>query len=139
MKRIPHHPGTSCYEHSVFVAYIAFRLAPAVESDYVAAARGGLLHDLYLYNPKDRTAHPGNQCFDHPKVRPSETPRPSAGGSPQGAEYHHLPHVAPGPADAPLQGGFCGQSVRQALRHRRGGGLLAPLPGAGDGYGLNQF
>ena len=67
MKRIPHHPGTSCYEHSVFVAYIAFRLARRWNLDYVAAARGGLLHDLYLYNPKDRTAHPGNQCFDHPK------------------------------------------------------------------------
>ena len=75
MKRIPHHPGTSCYEHSVFVAYIAFRLARRWNLDYVAAARGGLLHDLYLYNPKDRTAHPGNQCFDHPKfaLRNAET------------------------------------------------------------------
>ena len=27
MKQIPHHPGTSCYEHSVFVSYVAFRLA----------------------------------------------------------------------------------------------------------------
>ena len=40
MKRIPHHPGTSCYEHSVFVAYIAFRLARRWNLDYVAAARG---------------------------------------------------------------------------------------------------
>ncbi len=23
-------------------------------------------HDLYLYDPADRSAHPGNQCFDHP-------------------------------------------------------------------------
>lgn len=67
MQSIRHHPGTSCYEHSVFVAYVAFRLARRMGWDYMAAARGGLLHDLYLYDPKDRAAHPGNQCFDHPQ------------------------------------------------------------------------
>ena len=66
MKNIPHHPGTTCYEHSVFVAYAAFRMARRWGLDYLAAARGGLLHDLYLYDPRDRSAHPGNQCFDHP-------------------------------------------------------------------------
>lgn len=30
--------------------------------------RGGLLHDLYLYNSKDKSAHPGWQCFDHPRA-----------------------------------------------------------------------
>ena len=29
--------------------------------------RGALLHDLYLYDSRDKTAHPGNQCFDHPR------------------------------------------------------------------------
>lgn len=67
MKSIHHHPGTSCYEHSVFVSYVAFRLARRWGLDYMAAARGGLLHDLYLYDPKDRSAHPGNQCLDHPE------------------------------------------------------------------------
>ena len=66
MRRIPHHPGTTCYEHSVFVSYAAFRMARRWNLDYMAAARGGLLHDLYLYNPRDKSAHPGNQCFDHP-------------------------------------------------------------------------
>ena len=32
------------------------------------AARGGLLHDLYLYDSKDKSAHPGWQCFDHPRA-----------------------------------------------------------------------
>lgn len=66
MRHIPHHPGTCCYEHSVFVAYVAFRMARRWGLDYLAAARGGLLHDLYLYNSKDKSAHPGWQCFDHP-------------------------------------------------------------------------
>jgi len=75
MKDIRHHPGTSCFEHSVFVSYVAFRLARRWGLDYAAAARGGLLHDLYLYDPRDRSAHPGNQCFDHPKfaLRNAET------------------------------------------------------------------
>ncbi len=36
--------------------------------DARAAARGGLLHDLYLYDSKDKSAHPGCQCFDHPRA-----------------------------------------------------------------------
>ena len=68
MKRIPHHPGTSCYEHSVFVAYIAFRLARRWNLDYRTAARAGLLHDLYLYDPRQPGSHQGNQCFAHPKA-----------------------------------------------------------------------
>ncbi len=68
MRSIRHHPGTSCYEHSVFVAYLAFRLARRWGLDYHAAARAGLLHDLYLYNPRDRDAYEGLQCFAHPKA-----------------------------------------------------------------------
>ena len=26
------------------------------------------LHDLYLYDPRDKSAHPGSQCFDHPRA-----------------------------------------------------------------------
>ena len=41
--------------------------AHPVEVGHRAAARAGLLHDLYLYDPADRSAHPGNQCLDHPE------------------------------------------------------------------------
>lgn len=64
MRHIPHHPGTCCYEHSVFVAYVAFRMARRWGLDYLAAARGGLLHDLYLYDP--RSLPSWRQCFAHP-------------------------------------------------------------------------
>ncbi len=67
MRALPHHPGVNCYEHSVFVAYVAFRLGRKWGLDYRACARGGLLHDLYLYDSRDRSAHPGNQCLDHPE------------------------------------------------------------------------
>ena len=66
MRQLPHHVG-NCYEHSVFVAYVAFRIARRYGLDYKACARGGLLHDLYLYNGRDKSAHPGCQCLDHPE------------------------------------------------------------------------
>ena len=67
MKQWRHHFSTTCYQHSLFVSYVAFRLARYFGWDYRAAARAGLLHDLYLYDPADGSAHPGNQCLDHPE------------------------------------------------------------------------
>ena len=63
-----HHGRVTCLDHSLFVAYWSYRCARLLHLDAAAAARGGLLHDLYLYNPKDKSAHPGNQCFDHPRA-----------------------------------------------------------------------
>lgn len=66
MSGLCHHGKVTCYDHSLFVAYLSFRAARFLGWDYRSAARGGLLHDLYLYNSKDKSAHPGWQCFDHP-------------------------------------------------------------------------
>ena len=67
MKQWRHHLSVTCYEHSVFVSYVSFRIARYLGWDYQAAARAGLLHDLYLYDPADKSAHPGLQCLDHPE------------------------------------------------------------------------
>lgn len=67
MKQWQRHYSTTCFDHCLFVSYVAFRLARYFGWDYRAAARAGLLHDLYLYDPADRSAHPGNQCLDHPE------------------------------------------------------------------------
>ena len=66
MKSIRHHPGVSCYEHSVFVSYVAWYLADRWGADARTAARAGLLHDLYLYDPRNKSNYHGNQCFAHP-------------------------------------------------------------------------
>ena len=55
-------------DHSLFVAYWSYRAARKLGWDEAAAARGGLLHDLYLYDSRDKSAHPGLQCFDHPRA-----------------------------------------------------------------------
>lgn len=67
MKQWRHHFSITCYQHSLFVSYMAFRIARRLRWDYRAAARAGLLHDLYLYDPADGSAHPGSQCLDHPE------------------------------------------------------------------------
>lgn len=43
-----HVKSVSCYDHCLFVAYASFTLCRALGLDYRAAARGGMLHDLYL-------------------------------------------------------------------------------------------
>ena len=65
MRGIRHHPGVSCYAHSVAVSYLAWRLARRWGADPRSAARAGLLHDLYLYDPRALPAW--RQCFAHPR------------------------------------------------------------------------
>lgn len=61
------HNSVNCLDHSLYVSYFAFRAARYLGLDYDAAARAGLLHDLFLYDPKDKTAHEGPQWTAHPK------------------------------------------------------------------------
>ena len=58
MQYLPQHrEGFSCYHHSLLVSYVSFRFAALLGWRSSEAARGGLLHDLYLYNWKDRSLH----------------------------------------------------------------------------------
>ena len=67
MGRWKHHGPVTTLDHSLFVAFSTYRVARMLRLDVRSAVRGALLHDLYLYDSKDKTAHPGNQCFDHPR------------------------------------------------------------------------
>ncbi len=49
LKTFQHHtPRVTRYEHSMLVAYFSFLVCRRFGLDYAAAARGGMLHDLYL-------------------------------------------------------------------------------------------
>lgn len=63
LQDITHHLSLTCYEHSVFVAYLSFCTARKMGLDYRAAARAGLLHDLYLYD--SATVPAVSHCFNH--------------------------------------------------------------------------
>lgn len=66
MKQWRHHFSITCYEHSLFVSYTAFRLARRFGWDERAAAGRACSTTCTSTIPADRSAHPGNQCFDHP-------------------------------------------------------------------------
>jgi uncharacterized protein len=68
MKAYRHHYFVNCYEHSVSVSYVAFRMARALRMDASAAARGGLLHDLYLYDADDLALKKWAAALHHPAV-----------------------------------------------------------------------
>ena len=61
-----HHGPVTCLDHSLFVSYLSFLAARALHLDYQAAARGGLLHDLYLYDPVTKPSPV--QCIEHPRI-----------------------------------------------------------------------
>lgn len=61
-----HHIGTSRFQHSLNVSYYNYRLCRLLGLDARAAARAGLLHDLFFYDRKThekiRNSHPAEHA-----------------------------------------------------------------------------
>ena len=68
MGRWRHHGPVTTLDHSLFVAFSSYRLARFLGLDTRAAARGGLLHDLFLYDWHKPNPYPGLHGFTHPKI-----------------------------------------------------------------------
>lgn len=71
MKQFRQHYNTSTYEHCFYVAYISYKICKKLGLDYKAAARGGILHDLFLYdwrNSKKDLNLDRSHAFIHPKI-----------------------------------------------------------------------
>ncbi|MDD3269091.1 MAG: hypothetical protein PHX14_07195 [Syntrophomonadaceae bacterium] len=68
MKQYRHHYSTSCFYHSLNVSYSSYRLCKALGWDYKSAARGGMLHDLFLYDWRTTTLENGRHGFVHPQI-----------------------------------------------------------------------
>lgn len=67
MDDLPQHANVSCLDHCFNVSFLSYRICRALRFDYCAAARGGLLHDFFLYDwhgTKWRNIH----GIKHPKV-----------------------------------------------------------------------
>jgi uncharacterized protein len=69
MDKYIQHGTTSCLQHSVLVSYLSYRYCRKKGWDARAAARGGLLHDLFLYDWHHRKRQPGELLhgFEHPR------------------------------------------------------------------------
>lgn len=71
MKNYRQHYDTSTYKHCIHVAYLSYKIAKKLHLDYVALARAGMLHDLFLYDwrKKQRDMEiEGLHAFVHPKI-----------------------------------------------------------------------
>lgn len=62
------HLNTSRLQHSVNVAYYSYLICKAFGWDYRSAARGGLLHDLFLYDWRQEKQPEGHHAKAHPLV-----------------------------------------------------------------------
>ncbi|WP_315118214.1 HD family phosphohydrolase [uncultured Clostridium sp.] len=70
MKNYIQHKQTDCLEHCLYVSYYSYLICKKFGFDWRAAARGGLLHDFFLYDwhKKDRENRKRWHGFTHPKI-----------------------------------------------------------------------
>lgn len=68
MANVHQHVDVNCLEHCVFVSYISFLFCKRFGLNFVDAARGTLLHDLFLYDWHIKGSHKGLHGFTHPKT-----------------------------------------------------------------------
>lgn len=70
MKLYPHHGNSSCYDHCLNVAYYNYQLCRKFNLDAVSAARGGMIHDLFLYDWHTHAKKTGDRFhgLTHPKA-----------------------------------------------------------------------
>ncbi|GAB6108192.1 HD domain-containing protein [Fusibacter bizertensis] len=67
MSNFIQHGTTNCYDHSLYVSYISYRVCKRLNLDYHSAARGALLHDFFLYDWHVPGNSEGLHGFSHPK------------------------------------------------------------------------
>ncbi len=70
MEQFIQHGTTTTLSHCIQVSYVSYKICKAYGLDYRAAARGGLLHDLFLYDWHTHCKETGNHFhgFTHPQV-----------------------------------------------------------------------
>ena len=60
------HGSVTCFDHSLSVSYYSFVVCKLLHLDYRSAARGGMLHDLFLYDWHKSKLIGGKHGFTHP-------------------------------------------------------------------------
>ena len=66
MENFIQHNNITCLEHSVYVSYKSYLICRFLRLDYCSAARGALLHDLFLYDWHTTKSSNGLHGFTHP-------------------------------------------------------------------------
>lgn len=63
-----HHCGTTRLQHSLNVSYYNFLLCRFLRLNYRAAARGGLLHDLFFYDRRSHERVADSHAAEHANI-----------------------------------------------------------------------
>lgn len=65
MKLYRQHCNTSCFVHCFDVSYHCYKVCKMLGLDYVSAARGAMLHDMFLYDWRVKGSCSGLHAFTH--------------------------------------------------------------------------
>jgi uncharacterized protein len=68
MEKFIQHGDINCFEHCLYVSYISYLVCRQLGFDYRSAARGGLLHDFFLYDWHTGKPYKGLHGFIHPNI-----------------------------------------------------------------------
>lgn len=68
MKNYRQHFNVSCFEHCYCVAYCSYSICKKLRLDYKSITRAAMLHDLFLYDWRDKNSHRHFHAFHHGKT-----------------------------------------------------------------------
>lgn len=68
MKLYRQHFSTNCFEHCYVASYYCYKICKLFKLDYTSAARGAMLHDLFLYDWREKGNRCGFHAFTHGKT-----------------------------------------------------------------------
>lgn len=68
MKNYRQHCDTDCFEHCYTSSYYCYVICKKLKLDYKSAARGAMLHDLFLYDWRKKNGREGLHAFTHGKA-----------------------------------------------------------------------
>lgn len=71
MLKYRQHCDVSTYKHCLNVSYVSYLMCKKMNLNYIAAARAAMLHDLFLYDWRDKRPFNGflnMHAFRHPKI-----------------------------------------------------------------------
>ena len=65
MKNFRQHYETNCFDHCYKASYYCYKICKKLHLDYKSAARGAMLHDLFLYDWRKKNDRKGLHAFTH--------------------------------------------------------------------------
>ena len=68
MKNYRQHFDVSCFEHCYLAAFYCYVICKKLHLDYSSATRAAMLHDLFLYDWRDKNSHTRFHAFHHGKT-----------------------------------------------------------------------